>query len=202
MSLATVSTAACVVLLSAYVSYVAVEPRDTAASWSFLLSALALSAARVVPVVWPLRLSDAWKTTSLLQHTAGIVIAFVARDLPAYCVAFAFAFFFTSVVTLAHDRSLVHYNAGVGFSVSSAATYGFLRVVSRVVVRETDVGLWFSHLLPFLASSLETLGMYASGDNGYYAFASHSYLFSVYALLKASLFLALPRVEDYLMDRA
>lgn len=49
-------------------------------------------------------------------------------------------------------------------------------------------------------SFIETLAMYLSGDNRYYSFPSHTYLFVVYSLLKASLFLALPRVEDFLAE--
>lgn len=187
------------VLVSAYVTHVAVDAReDGVAPWTFLACALAVSALPVAVVLWPLRLADAWSTTALLQHTAGLGVACAVDDLSAYCTAFAFAFFFTSVVTLAHARSLVNYNAGVGFSVNSAATYALLRLVSRLVVRRTAAGPWLALLFPFLMSSLETSAMYLSGDNRYYAFPSHSRTFAAYALLKASLFLALPRVEDLL----
>ena len=128
-------------------------------------------------------------------------MACLLHDLSAYCVAFAFAFFFTSIVTLADDRGYVNYRAGVGFGVSSASLYALLRVTSRAVVRVSSVGRWFSLLFPFMASSLETLVMFASVTNSYYSFPSRSSLFATYSLLKASVFLALPRIEDALVTR-
>ena len=52
-----------------------------------------------------------------------------------------------------------------------------------------------------MASSLETLVMFASVTNSYYSFPSRSSLFATYSLLKASVFLALPRIEDALVTR-
>jgi hypothetical protein len=167
---------------------------------SYLVFAMIVSAVTFVPVVGPISGADMWKKTGLLQHVVGITIACVLHDVNAYCVAFAFAFTFTSLVTIAHDRGLVNYNACVGFSVSSASLYAILRIVSRIVVSETVVASWFSHLLPFVISSMETIGMYVSANNGYYTFSSDSYLFMVYAHMKATLFLALPRLEDTLTD--
>ena len=194
------ATGASLILLSAYVSYVAQDDRDTIAAWTFLMTGLALSSLSFLPLVWPVRWRDLWKRTAVVQHVTGIAVACALQDLSAYCVAFSFAFFFTSIVTLADDRGFVRYNAGVGFSVSSASLYAVLRVVSRVLVREVDtLGPWFSLLFPFIASSLETLGMLVSVTNSYYSFPSESRLFVIYSLLKASIFLALPRVENALV---
>ena len=188
------------VLLFAYVAHVAhsTDDEDGAVPWVFLLTAFATAALPVAGILWPLRLADAWRTTILLQHTVGIGVACALDDLSAYCVAFAFGFFFTSVITLAHARSLVNYDANGTFGVNSSIIYALLRLVSRLVVRRTTAGPWFTLLFPFLMSSLETMAMYLSGDNRYYAFPSHSRTFVAYALLKATLFLVLPRVEDLL----
>lgn len=189
-----------VLLLSAYVTHVVV--RDAPPACFLLLPALALSLAAFLPYVWPVRLVDLWRTTGLLQHVGGVAVACAVRELATYAVAFAVAFLFTALVTIAHERSLVQYDARtVGFSVSSAALYATLRVVARAVVRATDVGEWFALLLPFVASTVETLGMYLSVTNRFYSFPSHSYPFAVYSTLKASLFLALPRAEDQWLRR-
>lgn len=193
------ASAASTVLLSAYVAYVVVDARDTVLAWSFLLSALTLAAAPVVLVLSPFRARELWRTTAVLQHVAGLVVACACRDLSAYGVAFTFGFVFTTVLVLAHGRGFLNYHADVGFCVSSAATYAVLRVTSRLLVRETRVGHWAAYLVPFAASSTETLGMYLSGENSYYTYTSGSYLFVAYSLLKAALFLALPRVETLLI---
>lgn len=195
------SVAVSTFFISAYIAYVSIDDRRTVVAWSFLLVPLVLSTLNFLPVVWPLQGFDAWRTTAMLQHVVGITIACLTRDLVGYCVAFAFAFFFTSVVTLAHARGLVNYHAGVGFSVSSAALYAIIRVLSRVLVREEDThSRWVVPLFPFILSSLETIAMFLSRTNSYYTFPSHSYLFIVYSLLKASLFLILPRTEDFLIS--
>ena len=200
MTLQDAATGVSLILLSAYVSYVTQDDRDTIAAWTFLMTALAFAILSFLPLVWPVRWRDLWKKTAIAQHVTGVVVACALQDLSGYCVAFSFAFFFTSIVTLADDRGFVRYNAGVGFSVSSASLYAFLRVVSRALVREVDtLGFWFSLLFPFIASSLETLVMLISVTNRFYSFPSESRLFVIYSLLKASIFLALPRVENALV---
>jgi len=195
-----IAPALSVLLLSAYVTHVVVH--DAPPAWFFLLPALGLSFAAVLPYVWPVRFVDLWRTTGLLQHVGGVAVAVATRELTTYTVAFAVAFLLTALVTIAHERSLVHYDARtVGFSVSSAALYASLRVVARIVVRTTDVGEWFALLLPFIVSSVETLGMYLSVTNRFYSFPNHSYPFAAYSTLKASLFLALPRAEDQWLSR-
>lgn len=193
-------SAGCVSLLSAYVACTIVDS-TRAIGWVFLLAATVLSGGDYLRILWPLRPTDAWKTTGLVQHVAGLAVASVARDLTAYCVAFVFSFFFVALVVLAHERSLVRYHPGVGFGVSSAVLYASLRVLGRVLVREADAWTCVAHLLPFLASTLETLAMYASRSNRFYSFVSASPEFALYSVLKASIFLLLPRLEDLLRER-
>ena len=188
-------------LLSAYVSYVVQDDSDTGVAWGFLLSGLTTSALAFLPLIWPVRWTDLWRLTALPQHVGGIIVACLAREFSAYCVSFAFGFLFTSIITLANDRGYVNYTAGIGFNVSSASLYALIRITSRVIVRDVaSVGRWLSLLLPFFASSLETLAMFASVENTFYSFRSDSFLFAVYSLLKGSMFLTLPRVEDFLVD--
>ena len=203
MTVGSVTVGLCIFLLSAYVSYTLQIDHDTTASWIFLLTPLTLSILTFAPLVWPIRWTDMWKLTAVPQHVVGIVIASLLDDLLAYCVAFAFAFFFTSLVTLADSRGYVKYTVGTGFSVSSASLYGVLRVVSKRIVNEFDpIGRWFSLLFPFVMSSLETFVMAVSRNNqNYYSFSSSSFKFVVYSVLKASVFVTLPRVEDALATR-
>lgn len=95
---------------------------------------------------------------------------------------------------------LIRYEFGsLGYTAACMASYGTLRALCAAA---TDEGLpvVIADLIPFMLSTLETLGMIVCKSTSY-AFSTRSTQFTIYASTKGSAFLALPHVERALLLR-
>jgi len=188
-----------VLLLAAAVGYEWRRDAPTAIGWALIGAggALALGVASRHVACAAVRVSD------------GLILAYVAVGLAASAAAgvvatFAIAYVCGVVILLplfvARRADLVAYDpTSPHFVVSRAAAYATLCALGRWLEERGSLAPTPARLLPLAASTVETVVMYALGTRAY-AFPPHSRSFAAYALLKASIFLALPRVDHSLAD--
>tara|TARA_B110000046_G_scaffold184516_1_gene223203 strand:- start:2319 stop:2930 length:612 start_codon:yes stop_codon:yes gene_type:complete len=128
-----------------------------------------------------------------------VPLAWWARTLDVYALAYVSTAFVLWWIDVAFARGVVTYGPHVrGFVVTRSVLYASLRATSAACVRHAGLAPRVARLVPLLVSSLETGGMVAVGHASY-TFGAHTSTFAVYALLKASLFVALPLVEEALL---
>ena len=187
------------VLLAAAVGYEWRRDEATAVGWALLggggALALGVASRHVAPAA--VRASDGF----ILAYVAGGLAASAAAGVAAtFAVAYVCGVVILLPLFVARRADLVAYDpTSPHFVVSRAAAYAALCATGRWLEERGSLAPAPARLLPLAASTAETVVMYALGTRAY-AFPTHSRPFAAYALLKASIFLALPRVDRALVD--
>lgn len=100
---------------------------------------------------------------------------------------------------IASDKSLLNYNIeSLYFAYSRALTYGNIRALGALLVKYSVVTENVDDLIPFIISTCESIGMFASNSTSY-NFSTRSTHFIMYSILKAAVFLSLPILEQRLL---
>ena len=94
---------------------------------------------------------------------------------------------------------MVNYNLdSLQHTLSSMTLYSIIRGFSAYFVN-IGMPISVSRILPFLLANTETIFMIIAKSEAY-TFKTRSLLFVFYAILKSSMFLFLPFLEDYILS--
>lgn len=173
--------------------------------WWMPVFSVSLSLVATVTVLWRHRSHlDYSKYRSVLSPLIHIGNAFLAEILGVFTV-FATAYTTISLVIVwiyvLGMFGMVNYNEREQhFFLQSSTAYALLRGGGELLVIYAFVSCRLARLLPFAAATVETLAMVCLRSQSY-TFGVTGPRFVIYAVLKWSLFLSLPLLEDVLLDK-
>ena len=189
-------TASSVFLVSAHVTTTLLgDPRTY-----FLLAALATTSVNLLVTLPTGRWSD-YVRSGIAYHIVYAIVAWVIDAFVVYCIAYASSLLILVWIDLSHARGVVTYDPTTSyFIVTRGSLYAIIRAVTHTLVREFDhIPMQVELFAPVTLATIETVGMFVYRSTAY-TFAVTSYAFVVYALFKTIIFLAVPRLETWILE--
>ena len=189
-------TASSVFLVSAHVTTALLyDPRTY-----FLVAAVATASVNLLITLPTGRWSD-YVRSGIAYHIACAIVAWVIDAFVVYCVAYVSSLLILVWIDLSHARGVVTYDPTTNhFFVTRSSLYAIVRAVTHTLVREFDhIPIQVELFAPVTLATIETVAMFAYKSTAY-TFAVTSYAFVVYALFKTTIFLAVPRLETWILE--
>ena len=152
-----------------------------------------------VVFLYPFHHKDISKIPLWIIYSPCVVVLFsYLKVLITFFVAVWMSTFILATLIPLKEKNMINYNFdSIHHTISSINIYGIIRGFSAYFVK---LGLSnnISVLIPFFIANIETLGMFILNSHAY-SFSVRSFMFVQYAILKSSIFLALPIVEQFII---
>lgn len=128
----------------------------------------------------------------LIAWRCGVLLTFTTSFTLTLCIIY--------IIDLAGRRGLVHYTyERVDFVASRCTTYAIGSAIARLSVTQDALPPRAARLLWFGIATIETAAMLLFKSESY-TFSVSSTAFAAYALIKSSMFLVVPILEEVLLD--
>lgn len=195
-----------VVLVSAHVaSELALVSEDGPALPYFWPAALACGVVAFALHIPPSKTRPWWRdyaTTGIEMLAVLIPLAWWGNVFVPFATAYLTVASLLCLLQFADMRGMVRYDTNAhGFIVTRSASYAAMRALTTFVVRQGWIPVRVGRLVAFLVASAETVAMLVLNSKSY-SFTTRSWDIVPYALFKSAVFLALPLLEEALLQDA